>query len=58
MDQNNADSYDRAAQKEMEGAKGLPVGVQVACLPYRDEMALRIMKEVETEICFDSAPAV
>ena len=54
----NADSYDRVAQKEMEESKGLPIGVQVACLPYRDEMVLRIMKEVETEICFDSAPAV
>ena len=37
---------------------GLPIGVQVASLPFKDELVLRIMKEIEMEITFDTAPAL
>ena len=32
----------------MVGAEGLPVGVQVVTLKWRDELCLRVMKEVES----------
>ena len=36
------------SRQSMVGAEGLPVGVQVVGLPWRDETCLRIMKELET----------
>ena len=35
----------RAAAKMMKGSAGLPVGVQVAFLPFQDEMCLHVMKQ-------------
>jgi fatty acid amide hydrolase len=52
------DSYDRACKRAMEQSVGLPIGVQVASLPFKDELVLRIMKEIEMEITFDTAPAL
>ena len=52
------DSYDRAAKKEMKNSAGLPIGVQVASLPYKDELVLRIMKEIEIEVDFVAMPAI
>jgi hypothetical protein len=33
-----------------QGTLGFPVGVQVVSLPYRDEMVLRVMTEIETAL--------
>lgn len=33
--------------QSLRGSQGLPVGVQVVCLRYKDEMVLRIMKELQ-----------
>ena len=35
---------------EMDGAVGLPVNVQVASYPNKDEMVLRVMKEIEESV--------
>ena len=32
----------------MKGSEGLPVNVQVASLPWQEEVVLRVMKEIET----------
>jgi len=44
--------YTRAIKEGMKGAEGLPMGVQVAALQYRDEMCLRVMKEIEAAADF------
>ena len=31
----------------IDGAEGLPVGLQCVTLPWQDEQCLRVMKEVE-----------
>ena len=39
-----------AAAKALEGAEGLPVNVQIATLPYEDELCLRLMEELEAAL--------
>lgn len=41
------DLLDRLADKADKGSEGLPVGVQVVALPWQDETALRVMRELE-----------
>ena len=48
------DPLTRAANTAMQGSKGMPVGVEVCCLPFRDEKALRIMQMIEKEVNFHS----
>jgi fatty acid amide hydrolase len=36
--------------KIFQGTLNFPVGVQVCSLPYRDEMVLRVMREIEDSI--------
>ncbi|NWT43837.1 FAAH1 hydrolase, partial [Chroicocephalus maculipennis] len=42
------DPWDRTLKQAVAGAAGLPVAVQCVALPWRDELCLRFMKEVET----------
>ncbi len=42
----------------MNGSAGLPMAVQVAALPYRDEVAVRVLREIEEEIGFTGAPDI
>uniref|UniRef100_A0A915JZ83 Uncharacterized protein n=1 Tax=Romanomermis culicivorax TaxID=13658 RepID=A0A915JZ83_ROMCU len=42
-----------AVVKLSAGCRGLPVGVQVAGLRFRDEVCLRIMNELESSAEFD-----
>ncbi|NXD80372.1 VDHAP protein, partial [Halcyon senegalensis] len=42
------DPWDRTLKQAVAGAVGLPVAVQCVALPWRDELCLRLMKEVET----------
>jgi len=44
------DMFHKAMKLNLEGCEGLPMSVQVASLPYREEICLRIMKELETSI--------
>ena len=38
------------AGASLRGSIGLPVCVQVAALPFRDEMALRVMSDLESAV--------
>ncbi|XP_074007830.1 vitamin D3 hydroxylase-associated protein-like [Numenius arquata] len=42
------DRWDRTLKQAVAGAVGLPVAVQCVALPWREELCLRLMKEVET----------
>ena len=41
------DILDSLALKALQGSTGMPVGVQVTALPFRDEIALHAMQELE-----------
>lgn len=47
------DSWSKGTRECMVGAEGLPVGVQVAALPFRDELCLGIMRELEQALAFE-----
>ena len=34
----------------------MPAGVQIATLPYQDELCLRIMADLEANVGFDASP--
>ncbi|XP_068949170.1 vitamin D3 hydroxylase-associated protein-like isoform X2 [Petaurus breviceps papuanus] len=42
------DSIDKNFKKAISGSLGLPIAVQCVALPWREELCLRFMKEVET----------
>ncbi|XP_036611348.1 vitamin D3 hydroxylase-associated protein-like [Trichosurus vulpecula] len=42
------DSRDKNFKKAIAGSLGLPIAVQCVALPWREELCLRFMKEVET----------
>eukprot|EP00002_Diphylleia_rotans_P030355 TRINITY_DN622_c0_g1_i1.p1 TRINITY_DN622_c0_g1~~TRINITY_DN622_c0_g1_i1.p1 ORF type:complete len:599 (-),score=128.60 TRINITY_DN622_c0_g1_i1:144-1940(-) len=50
------DILTKRAKAAMVGASGLPVGVQVAALPWQDEKCLRGMKIIQDLISFDEKP--
>ncbi|KAF6020082.1 FAAH [Bugula neritina] len=47
------DMWHKAIKKNLEGSKGLPVGVQCASLPFYEERCLRMMKDLEKQIGYD-----
>ena len=54
----NRDRIYHLAKECCKGSKGLPVGVQVSTLPYKDELCLFLMKEIEEKIKFKELPVV
>ena len=44
------DRWAEAVKKGMQGSQGLPVGVQVAALPWHDEKCLRVMQAIENGV--------
>ena len=50
------DKLSELARDCCKDAKGLPVGVQVSTLPFKDELCLFIMKEIEGKINFKEFP--
>mmetsp|Transcript_30064 Transcript_30064/g.78892 ORF Transcript_30064/g.78892 Transcript_30064/m.78892 type:complete len:636 (+) Transcript_30064:121-2028(+) len=42
------DKLTAQATEALRGAGGMPIGVQVATLPYRDELCLRVMADLES----------
>jgi len=46
------DLVTKGAKIITKNSSGLPIGVHVASLPYRDEVALGVMKQIEDEINF------
>ncbi|CAM9849086.1 unnamed protein product [Choristocarpus tenellus] len=53
---NQRDTIARFAEKALRGSEGLPVGVQIMTLPFKDELALFVMKEVEKAVKFKDIP--
>ena len=47
------DSYMQLANESLKGAKGMPVDVQIAGLPFQDELCLSVMKDIESCLPFD-----
>lgn len=45
-----------ACDKFMKDGRGLPIALQVASLPYKDEVALSVMKSIEEIFKFDQHP--
>jgi len=50
------DIMGKAIAEAVAGSVGLPVGVQIAALPFQDELCLRLMREVEGVIAFKCTP--
>jgi fatty acid amide hydrolase len=50
------DLFTSKTAASVAGSEGLPVGVQVAALPWRDEIVLRVMRDLERRIRFDERP--
>ena len=44
------DSIGKSARRSLEGAAGLPVGVQLAAFPWEDELCLRAMRLLEERV--------
>ena len=40
----------RVAQECEQGGEGLPVGVQIAARPYREDLILAVMQALETKV--------
>ena len=46
------DSYTKSFKDNMLGSKGLPVGVHISALPWKDELVFDVMKVIEENIYF------
>jgi hypothetical protein len=46
------DAFEYAAKQAMMGASGMPVGVQIVGWPGKDEMVLRVMREIQDKSKF------
>lgn len=44
------DSFTKCLDNNMKNSAGLPVGIQVCGLPWKDELVMKIMSEIESEI--------
>ncbi|CAD8184598.1 unnamed protein product [Paramecium pentaurelia] len=52
--ENSMDLVYRFMKKDLQGAIGLPVNIQVSALPNQDEMVLKVMKQIESIMQFNS----
>lgn len=46
------DMFSLGVRQAMENSIALPMAVQVAALPYRDELVIKLMRDIETEVKF------
>jgi len=46
------DSHTKAYRNSMKGSIGMPVGLTIACPPWKDEKCLGIMKLIEAQVEF------
>lgn len=60
VDEDTPDSepWFKAAQKNCRDSQGLPVGVQVATLPFQDELCLEVMRKIEKAVGFNASPGI
>lgn len=42
------DMYNKLIKKSMNDSLGLPIGIQVAAMPYKEELLLRIIKDIDS----------
>jgi fatty acid amide hydrolase len=56
LPENQRDHIAKLVAKCMEGSAGMPISVSVMTPPYRDEMCLRAMKQVEAVVKFAERP--
>lgn len=47
------DKYTKCFQENIKESKGLPMGIQVAALPWMDEKCIPIMKLIEGAVNFE-----
>ena len=47
------DKFTKAANQAMQGAAGMPVGIQVVSYPGKEEEVLYVMKLIDDEIKFN-----
>ena len=52
----NKDKYTRKMKESLKATEGLPLGVQVTTLPYKEELCLNVMKQIENAIDFHELP--
>ena len=52
------DRWTTIIREDMQGSEDMPVGVSVISRPYQDEVALGIMKQLETAINFNCIPKI
>ena len=45
-----SDNWSKAAAKALKGSEGLPINVQIATLPYEDELCLSVMTALESSL--------
>lgn len=50
------DSIAKLCDRSLKDSKGLPVGVQIAALPFEDELALYAMRELERVLPYRGSP--
>lgn len=50
------DLFEQAGKNTTEGSAGLPIGIQVSCLPYEDEKVCGIAKQLEKIFKFPYLP--
>jgi fatty acid amide hydrolase len=54
----HGDMLDKCADRVDQNSEGLPVGCQVVTLPWQDELALRVMRELEEAVPFEEGQAM
>ena len=52
------DAFTAKIRDDIQGSVGMPLVVQVIALPYRDELALGVMKVIEDELQFKTMPQI
>ncbi|CAI2363623.1 unnamed protein product [Moneuplotes crassus] len=52
IDANHNDSISNACAESMKDSKGMPMGVEVICMPYKEEQVLRIMELLQKDSKF------
>ena len=56
LPENQRDYWAKRANEALQGSAGLPISVAVTAPNFKDEICLRVMKEIETEVGFNEQP--
>ena len=58
IDNFHNDRFSKLTKKSLKGSVGLPLGVQLSCLPFKEELCLNVMKQLEDLINFHEYPEI